>query len=260
MLDWQQFVKDVRWEVHHYSTGHPGMEGDTCQWYVRYLLRFEGPVVALTLFQTLNTLRARRRQELLLLVFPAVYFAFICRFVVRNDRTLLPIVPFMLILAAVLVEHSIDHTANIADPTKRRLLSALLLAAMGILLIWPLTNTIRSDIRLSNPDGREMARVWINSHLPAGAKIGAEAYSPYLDPAQFEITYLRHIIDHRPDWYLDSGFEYLVFSQGMYGRFYLEPNRYRAEVSQYDLFFSRFTEIARFNANDYEVRVLQVHR
>ena len=66
------------------------------------------------------------------------------------------------------------------------------------------------------------------------------------------------IIDHEPEWYIENGFEYLVFSQGMYGRFYLEPERYNMQVSQYDSFFNRFELIMKFIDGDYEIRIYKV--
>ena len=55
-------------------------------------------------------------------------------------------------------------------------------------------------------------------------------------------------------------FEYLVFSQGMYGRFYNEPEIYSSEVSQYDGFFSRFGLVKMFTDGDYEIRNYKVEK
>lgn len=258
VLDWHGFVEGVRFDAQHYSSGHAGMEGDALRWYLHYLLRFEGLVAPLALAQCLVAIRARRRIELLVVVYAGAYLALISSFVVRNDRTLLPALPFVVILAALLLDHLIVCAATMPFSVRRHLSRGLLLAATGVVLAWPLSSAAVSNARLSNVDGRELARVWINSQIRQGSRIAAESYSPFLDPAQFEVKYVSRIIDEEPDWYRINGFEYLVFSQGMYGRFFREPNRYQLEVSSYDSFFKTFTEIARFNANEYEVRVLRV--
>jgi len=66
------------------------------------------------------------------------------------------------------------------------------------------------------------------------------------------------MIDHEPGWYIQQNFDYLVFSQGMYGRFYREPERYRNEISQYDNLFRQFNLVMMFTDGGYEVRVYRV--
>lgn len=72
--------------------------------------------------------------------------------------------------------------------------------------------------------------------------------------------------DHSPDWYISNGFEYLIFSQGAFGRYFIDPTRYAIEVGRYNSFFSRFPLVARFDDNGYEIRIyktgvmLPVHR
>jgi hypothetical protein len=66
------------------------------------------------------------------------------------------------------------------------------------------------------------------------------------------------MIDHDPEWYSEQGFDYLIFSQGMYGRFYQEPQRYGSQVSEYDKLFGRFQSVRLFKDGGYEVRVYRV--
>ena len=63
------------------------------------------------------------------------------------------------------------------------------------------------------------------------------------------------MIYHTSEWYIANGFEYLVFSQGMFGRFYQEPDRYSSEVSQYEDLFGAFDVVKTFTDGGYEVRV-----
>lgn len=66
------------------------------------------------------------------------------------------------------------------------------------------------------------------------------------------------MIDYKPEWYVENGFDYLVFGQGMYGRFYKESEKYDVEVAQYDNFFNRFTPVKIFTDGGYEVRIYAV--
>jgi hypothetical protein len=66
------------------------------------------------------------------------------------------------------------------------------------------------------------------------------------------------LIDHEPEWYVEKGFDYLVFSQGMYGRFYQNPERYKKEILQYEDFFRRFNLVNVFTDGGYEIRIYKV--
>ena len=75
-------------------------------------------------------------------------------------------------------------------------------------------------VNLLKIDSRETARVWIENNLPPGARVYVEPYGPVYG-------YARALLlkgagcsrASRLDWYVQNGFEYLVFSYGAYGRF-----------------------------------------
>ncbi len=100
LLDWEAFRTGAQFELRHYATGHAGMEGNTLKWYISYLLTIEGPVAFLAILESIRGFSARSKNTLALSIFPVTYFVFINRFVVRNDRTLLPLIPFLFLLAA----------------------------------------------------------------------------------------------------------------------------------------------------------------
>jgi hypothetical protein len=94
--------------------------------------------------------------------------------------------------------------------------------------------------------------------LPSGSKIAIESYSPFINPSKFRVYGFGRIIDHSPEWYVEQDFNYLIFSEGMFGRFYHDPQRYRREISQYDSFFERFTLVKIFTDGDYEIRIYKI--
>jgi len=253
LLDYQEFLTDLQYDVQHYSAGHAGMEGNTLNWYLAYLWQVEGPIALLAVWEILRGMYARSRQTLLLSIFPLVYFTFISNLAVRNDRTLLPLIPFLFLLASSLLV-SLLGQSNI-----RRSRRALTISAMGALILVSLTlpvlQTVQRTIRLITVDSRETARVWIDHNLPNGARIAIESYAPYVDPQRFSVQGFGRMIDHPPKWYIANDFEYLVFGQGMFGRFYLEPDRYTNEVSQYEDLFGAFDVVKTFTDGGYEVRV-----
>jgi hypothetical protein len=127
-------------------------------------------------------------------------------------------------------------------------------------LLFPAFIIIRETQKLMFIDSRETARVWVaEGNLPLGTKIALESYAPYVEPTDFTVQGFMKMIDHKPKWYVENGFNYLIFSQGMYGRFYKNPDAYSVEVAQYDSFFNQFTLVKMFTDGDYEVRIYETN-
>jgi hypothetical protein len=257
ILDHQRFLVDLQIPLRHYSRGHTGMEGNTLIWYLTYLWRVEGPLAVLAVAEIVRGAYTRSKRIVLLSIFPLAYFIFISRFVVRNARTLLPLIPFVFLLASSLLIYLLGRVKS--WPSNVRRLSTLAVVVLAtVSLAWPFLRTVEGGIRLTTVDSRETARIWIYRSLPYGTRIAIEAYAPYVDPERHWVEGSRRMIDHTPDWYRDSGFEYLVFSQGMFGRFYREPQIYFAEVAQYEELFGAFDLVKTFTDGGYEVRIYAV--
>lgn len=258
ILDSAKFLNDLKYEAQHYSTGHAGMEGNSLEWYLNYMWNTGG---GLYLFAALGILYGsilHPKETSLLSLFPLAYFAFISSFVVRNDRTFLPLTPFLFVLAAWFLMNLFDRIRALRVEPLQRLFLAILAILAIINLVLPVSKTIASTQHLMTVNSRETARIWIDDNLPPGAKIAIESYSPFVNPDRFSVQGFGRMIDHDAEWYIEQGFDYLVFSQGMYGRFYREPERYRNEVAQYDKLFERFYLVRVFTDGGYEVRVYKV--
>lgn len=258
LLDFREFYSGLMFDNQHYATGHAGMEGDTVRWYLGYLWNAAGPILLLTLFGMVWGIASRSREIVILSTFPVVYLLFISRFVVRNDRTLLPSLAFLFILAALAVAQLLDRVTRSTSRAIRYTSIAALTALMLVTVVLMSTLTVQSSLRLNTVDSRETARIWIAENLPSGAKVAIESYAPFVDPERFSVQGFFRMIDQTPEWYVEQGFEYLVFSEGIFGRFYAEPEKYAAEIAQYDAFFDRFELVRLFTDGGYEVRVYRV--
>jgi 4-amino-4-deoxy-L-arabinose transferase-like glycosyltransferase len=257
LLDWEHFVNDLQFEARHYATGHDGFEGNSPGWYLTYAMEAEGPAALIALLEVGRGLLRRSKQTLLLAIFPITYFAFISTFEVRNARTLLPILPFAFLLAAQFLSgmmESLRTEREVGRPWHR--MAVILLAVACVL--WPLSQSVRVDAQFATVDSRETARVWIAEHLPYGARLCIESYAPYVDPRQYSIQGVRRMIDQPFEWYVANGCQYLIFSQGMYLRYYLEPERYAGEVGSYDSLFRTLSPVQVFNDGGYEVRIYRL--
>lgn len=256
ILDIGAFLRDMGFEVAAQAAGHAGFEGNTLPWYTSFIWTTEGLVGIAAVVQAVRLVLNRSAKSLVLLSFPISYFVFINFFVVRNDRTLLPVLPFMEVLASLAVVDAVRW--GVARFRTGRREAAIVLTCFSLVFIaQPLLVSLAQDVRLTQPDGRDAARLWLESNLPANSRVMEESYSPYIDTSRYLVQGVFGMIDHSPDWYSRNGFEYLVLSEGNYGRYFAEPDRYPVEYEKYKQLFASFPQAAIFGDNGYEVRVLR---
>jgi hypothetical protein len=127
--------------------------------FVVWLCHGLGPALVVALAGVLLALVRRRRTDLILVAFVAVYFADLLTIRAHFDRYVLPLVPPLGVLAGRL----------------RPLAPVTLL-----LLIVPLTWSIRDDIRLTRTDTRVVAERWIVEHVPEDSTVAADSSTPAL--------------------------------------------------------------------------------
>jgi 4-amino-4-deoxy-L-arabinose transferase-like glycosyltransferase len=258
VLDFPNFWDGVRWQAFSYTVeGHAGQEGGALIWYMGYLWGTEGIVVLGAAISAALLLIRRVKKGLVLASYPLVYFVFVSTLLIRNDRTIMLIVPFLNLLAALFVVEAYEWLVRMS---LRRAVVVALFAAVVVWVVVPsLQSAVAGDLGLAQTDGREAARVWIDRNLPAGSRVAVESYSPYVDTKRFTVDGEYFMIDHPPEWYEQNGFEYLVFSYNAFGRFYADPTLYADSIARYNDFFSRFHELVQFSENGYEIRIYQTN-
>lgn len=203
LLDAPRLIRDMGFEVVAQAEGHVGFEGNTFPWYLDFLWSSEGILTIFGVLQALYLIWTRSKNGIVVLAFPAIYFIFINQFIVRNDRTILPVIPFLDIFAAMFLL-SVFRWLNQTQPLRRPVISAICIALFAGMIFTPLQSAIASDARLNQTDSRETARVWIERNLPRGSRIALEAYSPYVDQQHFMVEGIDGLIDHPPDWYVQE--------------------------------------------------------
>lgn len=261
LLDYRAFSANVFSGGVVYAKGHAGMEGDTVRWYLNFLWKRYTILPLLAVAQIAVGFARRSKETILLASFPAVYFAFISWFTVRNDRTLLPILPFIFLLAAILLVDLIYRARRIGDRRTRRAAVAGLVIAAAILMAIPAREAVALNIQrqtetLSGP----LAGAWIMENVPPGSRIAMESYGPFFDPSAFDLRIINGLIDQPPQWYIDEGFDYLVFSRGAYGRFFRDPERYADQIARYEELFASFDRVQSFRSQTTEILIYQNKR
>ena len=167
-------------------------------------------------------------------------------------------VPFLCLLAASCVTHWLGKAREVQSAVWRW---CAILVILGVAMAGLAQATLRTwsdGCALVGNDGRAAACRWINASLPPGTHLAVESYSAFPDTTRFVVQGFDRLLDHDPDWYVEHGYQYVVFGQWMYGRFYNEPERFKTEVAKYESLFARFPLVRSFTGGNCEVRVCRV--
>jgi len=180
-LDFDSFRQAFGSEGQHMRLGHFGL-GDqpALVFYLRALgERMIGwPALAAGLL-ALGWRAARRRDgwALVLATWVAVYGAAISSWEMMADRYALPLVPPLLIGAAV---GAMDAAHALAQRTRRPPLQGVALGVLAAVLAASMLAGLPAHRRMAAPDARTLCREWIENYIPAGSMIAVEAHGPAL--------------------------------------------------------------------------------
>jgi len=203
-----------------------------------------------------------RLKWVLALTFPVLYFRFISQQAIVYARYLLPLVPFLSILAAAFVVAAVAwmRRAN----TRASVRDAATLALTVIAIVPPAYASINYDAGAAKAWTQRLAYDWIHRQLPAGSTIRLEgSLTPRLPPA-YHPTYAKQLRFDPPGYYESHDVQYLVASSQCYGQYLDNRAAYPVEYDDYMRLFNDYEEVARFSPSpDHpgpELRILKVKR
>jgi hypothetical protein len=222
IFDTRAVLSGIHYQIHSYAVvGHVGAQGNTIGFYLDYLWNTGfGPVLSvLALAGILWALWRHRAADLVIVGFTLVYFAIVSLPSVRFERNLLPLVPFVALLAGRFVA---DAVLALRDVKARRYslpMTFMSAAFLAMLLAQPAALAIGDARVRSRPDTRTAALEWANQSLPAGAAVVREAYTPQLSAERFSMYWETTLSSHDLAWYREHGFRYAIASSLMYDRY-----------------------------------------
>jgi hypothetical protein len=238
LFDTRALLHGAMSEVLHYNVeGHAGAEGDSLRFYIGYLWNTGfGPILSvLSLAGVALALWRRRAADLVLVIFPLAYFLLVSIPKVHFERNLLPMVPFVALLAGRFVAEAATALHGLVARRRPWLGSAAAAVLLASLVLQPAAAAVGDAQAGSLPRTETIALGWANEHLAPGAAIVREEYTPQMDPVRFRVGWIWTLSSHDIAWYRSRGFRYVIASSRAYAR-YFEPG-YPAEKSFYsDLF------------------------
>jgi 4-amino-4-deoxy-L-arabinose transferase-like glycosyltransferase len=222
LLDLPNFLNGVAYEVrHNVVLGHTGYEGNTFGWYLARLLGSSERWITLLSLGALILAAVRRQWRVWwLAVFPIAYLLVMGRNLVRFERYLVPMIPFLAMLSGYILSAAIEWLQSRWPKSigGRVAVSALVIGFVLLVAGDPLINTAIYDRRLSASDVRTLAREWLLANVPRGQTITMEAYGPPLTAAEYALTTVRSLAEVNEPTQLQSG-QYVIASSAMYSRY-----------------------------------------
>ena len=246
------FLNGLATILNHYGTEQPGFEGrGNWRWYLKvFLTSADAPWVIAGSFGLLGLAWREWKKGLLLLAFPALYFVMVSRFVVRFERNMVPLLPFLALGGAWLLDSLVTWLARrlgeASSEQQTILPRCLLLAACCLILVLPMAASVAFDINLSKTDHREIAGEWLMDNVEWGDKIAIEHYSIPFDHTEYWVEDVMRISDHDLNWYEQQEFDILVISDGVWPVLREQPDAYAEKLCVYDELTNNSTLLAEF--------------
>ena len=236
VLDYRSFLASVAAVRSHLAGGHVIM---TRGWpyHAAFTLRYGLgiPLVAAACAGAVWLAAARPRAALLVLVFPIPYYLYLGSGQTVFVRYLIPMVPFVCLIAAFFV----DRAGSIAA---RRFGVPAGAAAIAVLATILCAQTLRASVLFDRlmtvEDTRVAGGKWIESHLPSGASMYQSGYGAgHVQPKPrafypqytFDETAARFELDRRP---AASPPEVIVLLESPLGPYSLVPARVASLVAE----------------------------
>jgi len=244
VLDFPTFWRDFRWQSKHlYSIGHFGDSTADPAWlfYLKYGFRENvGPYAQFLVGGGLVYALARhRKKDLILLSYPLVLFVLIGMWKTRATRYMLPLAPFLILLASLFLDALLSwpkklssslHLKAIVAPAGEKILAA---AVVILLLLGPAHKVVMVDYTLTRPDTRITAKAWIERFIPKGSRIALESYCPPLSPRDYQLSYRHTLSQVNLEWLTWKKIQYVVTSDAMSARFTRFPKEFPREAEFY---------------------------
>ena len=179
----------------------------------------------------------------LAVVFPAVFYWFISRQTLVFGRYLLPLVPFVCVLAAVAIVSGVSLLRRFAIPRLPR--TALITALTVAVLLPPAWVCINLNRALESGTAAD-AYAWIVRNVPKDSRITIESNRLTLAGSPYYSRNISQLREKTYEEYVATGVDYLVASSQSYGPYLSEPHKTPREYAEYMRLFTQAKEVARF--------------
>ena len=229
--DLSRFLDHVAAGLYNYGFGGlPGAEGiNNWRTHASYTVRYGMGLLPFLfgLFGLTLALYRIDRRMVVFLAYPVLYYSFYSSQRINFAGNLMPVYPFLAILAAYgVVEVIAFIRTRVAKRLERpiafgaRSFEIAGLVAVVVLLLWfPMSMTLRRNRMITLPDTGTMAARWIEASLPEGTSFAIERHAPVLDLKRFRVSQTKRAIDVGVAHHREAGAEYIIVTSTSYKRY-----------------------------------------
>jgi len=176
----------------------------------------------------------------LAVTFPFVYFWMLSTQRIVYARYLLPLTPFLCVLAAAAVVSGVSLLRRYEIPRAPRtaLIAGLTIAA----LLPPMIVSVRGDRDMARASTVDLAYAWIVQNIPPGSYVVLERRE-LLVPNQYRARYVSQLRPKDYEQWRGEGADYLVASSAAYGSVFGATEKYPREYAEYMRIFTQSREL-----------------
>jgi 4-amino-4-deoxy-L-arabinose transferase-like glycosyltransferase len=225
----QVWTGGILYQLQAYSA-HPGAQGtDTAIHNLEVLwgvntLGFGPGLSILAGLGLLISVVQHRRADLAVLSFVIAYYVVISLPPVRFDRNLLPLMPFLAVLAGRAVGWLVDvMAARLGWITSHLRQVPAIAVGLGVIAMAATPSfslAVANDRSLLRTDTRTIALAWIEANIPRGATIVRGEFTPQIPNGEYRVGDAGYQLADGPlAWYRVAGVEYVVASSFEFNRY-----------------------------------------
>lgn len=189
----------------------------------------------------------------LAVIFPLLYFWLISRQTLVFGRYLMPLIPFVCVLAASAVVSGVSLLRRFDIPRAPR--TALIAGLTVAALLPPAIQAVGFNMMITRTSTVEQAHEWILENIPNGSKIAIETRVLLLEPQAYKTTNVpRLVMDSRGPGgygeYITQGYQYVIASSQAFGPSMDAPHQNPELFKAYMQLFEQSRELVRFTPSD----------
>ncbi|OGL38851.1 MAG: hypothetical protein A2042_01775 [Candidatus Schekmanbacteria bacterium GWA2_38_11] len=176
LLDYKSFLASIKFLTKALRQGI-GMElGIGWIFYLKFTLRYGigAPLLLASLAGMAYLIYRHRKEDILLLSFPVIYYLIIGNSHGVFSRYMIPVLPFLSLFTAVVIY---DFISSIKILKNYKLLASILVSIL--VLIPSIYSIISFNNTIFKKDTRNLAADWIKTNLPSGSRIYMHGHYEY---------------------------------------------------------------------------------
>ena len=186
-------------------------------------------------------LRSEARRGLLVLAtFPVSYWWLICSMNMVVVRNLFPLLPPLAVFLGVAVSGLAPLATRFLAP--RRAWGVAI--ALTLLVILPTAwRTTRQAVAMTQPGTRQVMSEWMRQHVPRGASLLKESYTPNFPKVWFPNHELRFLIRFPEEALSNVATDYALLASQAHGRFFRPEHQTEMQAQWYRDFFDAHEKV-----------------